>query len=233
MIARYAGNPDADLPSFVRVGPTGNAGSGFLGPRYERSRLAGWPVAVLQRSHRHSTGPATARRIAEFHGRPVRPAASGHALRVASAVRGARPAVDAGAGGVQHHRGLAGEPRPLRQHRLRSKLFPGAETGRGGGVVRRVGQDNYDSHADNFVCHRRTWMCSIQPGPGCCRICRTAVCWTTPWSCGWARLPDAVHQQPRGPRPLHPCLDDCAGRRRHPWRPSLRSHGPGRPRGAR
>src|SRR3954453_20466757 len=35
MIARYVGNPDADLPSFVRMGPTGNAGAGYLGPRYE------------------------------------------------------------------------------------------------------------------------------------------------------------------------------------------------------
>src|SRR4051794_23397554 len=35
MIARYNGNPDADLPSFVRMGPTGNAGAGYLGPRYE------------------------------------------------------------------------------------------------------------------------------------------------------------------------------------------------------
>src|SRR5581483_5438836 len=35
MIAKYLGNPDADLPSFVRMGPTGNAGAGYLGPSYE------------------------------------------------------------------------------------------------------------------------------------------------------------------------------------------------------
>src|SRR5437763_1066739 len=35
MIAKYLGNPEADLPSFVRMGSTGNAGSGYLGPRYE------------------------------------------------------------------------------------------------------------------------------------------------------------------------------------------------------
>ena len=28
MVARYLGNADADLPSFVRMGPTGNAGAG-------------------------------------------------------------------------------------------------------------------------------------------------------------------------------------------------------------
>ncbi len=34
MVAKYVGSPDADLPNFVRMGPTGNAGSGFLGPQY-------------------------------------------------------------------------------------------------------------------------------------------------------------------------------------------------------
>src|SRR5947209_13844468 len=35
MVARYLGNADADLPSFVRMGPTGNAGAGYLGPQCE------------------------------------------------------------------------------------------------------------------------------------------------------------------------------------------------------
>src|SRR4029079_10247793 len=35
MIARYNGNPAAALPSFVRMGPTGNAGAGYLGPRFD------------------------------------------------------------------------------------------------------------------------------------------------------------------------------------------------------
>src|SRR5947207_2673465 len=35
MIAKYLGNADSDLPSFVRMGSVGNAGSGYLGPRYE------------------------------------------------------------------------------------------------------------------------------------------------------------------------------------------------------
>src|SRR6202008_3741829 len=39
MIAKYLGNPDADLPSFVRMGSTGNAGAGYLGPRYEPFHL--------------------------------------------------------------------------------------------------------------------------------------------------------------------------------------------------
>src|SRR5580765_6551036 len=35
MVARYLGQPEADLPSFVRMGPTGNAGAGYLGPQCE------------------------------------------------------------------------------------------------------------------------------------------------------------------------------------------------------
>ena len=27
-----------------------------------------------------------------------------------------------------------------------------------------VGQENYDSHADNFVCHKARLACSIRPG---------------------------------------------------------------------
>ncbi len=34
MVAKYLGQDDADLPSFVRTGPAGNAGFGYLGPRY-------------------------------------------------------------------------------------------------------------------------------------------------------------------------------------------------------
>src|SRR4051794_8390999 len=35
VIAKFNGNPDADLPSFVRMGSTGNGGAGYLGPAYE------------------------------------------------------------------------------------------------------------------------------------------------------------------------------------------------------
>lgn len=35
VIAKFHGNPDSDLPTFIRTGSTGNGGSGFLGPRYQ------------------------------------------------------------------------------------------------------------------------------------------------------------------------------------------------------
>jgi hypothetical protein len=44
MVAKYNGDPDADLPSFIQMGIDGgesspNAGSGFLGPAYQPFRL--------------------------------------------------------------------------------------------------------------------------------------------------------------------------------------------------
>src|SRR3954453_4808265 len=35
VVAKFNGNPDSDLPSFVRMGSTGNGGAGSLGPAYE------------------------------------------------------------------------------------------------------------------------------------------------------------------------------------------------------
>src|SRR5262249_56812227 len=44
MAAKYLGNPDSDLPSFVQIERDGgesspNAGSGFLGPAYQPFKL--------------------------------------------------------------------------------------------------------------------------------------------------------------------------------------------------
>src|SRR3954454_22657032 len=35
VVAKFNGDPGADLPSFVRMGPCGNAGAGYLGPPHE------------------------------------------------------------------------------------------------------------------------------------------------------------------------------------------------------
>ena len=52
MIAKYLGRPDADLPSFVRMGPCGNAGAGYLGPQLR---------AVQHRSRRPAAATSPAR----------------------------------------------------------------------------------------------------------------------------------------------------------------------------
>jgi hypothetical protein len=155
MIARYAGNPDADLPSFIRMGPCGNAGAGYLGPRYE-------PFA-LDRSGRlptftapYVTGPAEGRRgellrfvedgfARDHHAEPFRAhrmaeERAWRLMRARSAFDVSRdwPAARARYGDTEFGR------RCFLALKLAEANVPFIE----------VGQDNYDSHADNFVCHK-------------------------------------------------------------------------------
>lgn len=39
IVAKYCGNQDSDLPNFVKISSNGNAGSGFLGPKYHPFNL--------------------------------------------------------------------------------------------------------------------------------------------------------------------------------------------------
>ena len=39
IVAKYCGNDDSDLPNFVKISSNGNAGAGFLGPKYQPFRL--------------------------------------------------------------------------------------------------------------------------------------------------------------------------------------------------
>ncbi len=155
MIARYNGHPDADLPSFVRIGPCGNAGAGYLGPRYEPfaigrdgrlpyfSEPTGTPQAQQRRgellnfmegqfAQDHRATPFEAHRLAE---------ARAHRLMRARRVfdtTGDWPAA----------RDRYGNTAFGRHCFLARKLVEA------GVPFVEVGQDNYDSHADNFVCHR-------------------------------------------------------------------------------
>jgi hypothetical protein len=155
VVARYLGNPAADLPSFVRVGPTGNAGSGYLGPRYapfsvgRDGRLPTFSTPLLNpqaeqrrrellrfveegfaRDHRaepfaaHTTGRERAYRL----------------LRARSAFDITRD--------WPRYRERYGDTEFGRSCLLARKLVEQ------GVPFVEVGQDNYDSHADNFVCHK-------------------------------------------------------------------------------
>jgi hypothetical protein len=155
MIARYVGNPDADLPSFVRFGPCGNAGAGFLGPAYEPfslDRTGGLPYFTTPLV----TGPGQQRRgdllrfmedqfAQQHHAEPF----EAHRTSEARAWRlmRARSAFD------------ITREWPQARDRYGDTAF-----GRGCFLARKlveagvpfveIGQDNYDSHADNFVCHK-------------------------------------------------------------------------------
>lgn len=155
MVAKYLGNSDADLPSFVRMGPVGNAGAGYLGPQYEPFSLG--RTGQLPSFAGSSTATDSETRRADL-------------LRF---VEG-EFALDAKAEPFESHR-LAKE-RSYRLLRARktfdiSKEWPEAKERYGdtdfgkncllarklveaGVSFIEVGQDNYDSHADNFVCHK-------------------------------------------------------------------------------
>jgi hypothetical protein len=155
MIAKFLGDADSDLPTFIRMGSTGNAGAGYLGPAYE-------PFS-LERTGRLGTfgAPINTPEVDQRRGDLLR-------------ALDAEFATDHPADPYQGHR-MAKE-RSWRLMRSRgvfdvSKEWPEAkerygetEFGRACFMALRlaeagvpfveVGQENYDSHADNFVCHK-------------------------------------------------------------------------------
>jgi len=155
MIARYLGNADADLPTFVRMGPCGNAGSGYLGPRYEPFSV-GRDGKLPYFTSPYLEAPREARR--------------NDLLRFMEAERGKESMAEP----LESHR--VAKERSWRLLRAKSlfdtskdwpshkELYGDSDFGRGCFLARKlvesgvpfveVGQDNYDSHADNFVCHK-------------------------------------------------------------------------------
>jgi hypothetical protein len=155
MIAKYLGNPASDLPSFVRTGSTGNAGSGYLGPNYE-------PFSIDRTGRMpYFTTP---------YGTPQTEQRRGDLLRFMED----EFAREHKAEPFESHR--LGKERAYRLLKAKAafditKEWPKAkdrygdtEFGRGCLLARQlveagvpfieIGQENYDSHADNFVCHK-------------------------------------------------------------------------------
>ncbi len=155
MVARYLGNPDADLPSFVRMGPTGNAGAGFLGPNYEpfsMSRDGRLPTfargGVNQdiEERRAELLRFVEQGFAETH--QAEPFAAHQTARERTwRLMRARAAFDIEQEWPRY-RDLYGDGEFGRRCLLARKLIEN------GVPFVEVGQDNYDSHADNFVVHK-------------------------------------------------------------------------------
>lgn len=155
MIAKYLGNPDSDLPSFVRMGSTGNAGSGYLGPRYEPFHVSqngqlpyfSAPLVTPQVQERRNdllnfmeAERAKERRAEPFESHRL---AEQRALRLMRArqvfnVDNEWPAAQARYGNTSFGRGC------FMARKLIENGVPFVE----------VGQENYDSHADNFTVHK-------------------------------------------------------------------------------
>jgi len=155
VIAKYNGDLGSDLPTFVRMGSCGNAGAGYLGPAHEPFSL-GRDGKLGSFSTPYLADDAEKKRADLFR-------------FVESEF-----AVDHKAEPFASHR--TAKERAWRLLRAKavfdiSKEWPTAKErygdsdfGRGCLMARKlveagvpfveVGQENYDSHADNFVCHK-------------------------------------------------------------------------------
>ncbi|MGE3805631.1 MAG: DUF1501 domain-containing protein [Gemmataceae bacterium] len=155
MIAKYAGNIDADLPSFIRMGPTGNAGSGYLGPQYEPfgigrdGRLGGFTSAYLDEKEEKRRAELF-RFMEEQNGK----------LNKAEPFDSHRFAKER-AWKLLRAKKVFDISKDWDQYKDR---YGDSDLGRGLLMARKlveagvpfieIGHDNYDSHADNFVCHK-------------------------------------------------------------------------------
>jgi hypothetical protein len=155
VIAKFNGNPDADLPSFVRMGSTGNGGAGYLGPAHEpfsidrNGRLGSFTSPYLPDADekkradlfRFVEGEFTSEHRAEPYG--SHRTAKERAWRLLRA------------------KGVFDTSKDWPKAKER---YGDTDFGRGCFMARKlveagvpfveVGQENYDSHADNFVCHK-------------------------------------------------------------------------------
>jgi hypothetical protein len=155
VVARYCGNPDADLPSFVRTGPCGNGGAGYLGPRYEpfsidrAGRLPYFTAPYVNQQAQERRGELLQFMEEQFARDHAAEPFESHRLAEQRTWRllRARQAFDISREWPQR-RERYGDTDFGRGCFLASKLVEA------GVPFVEVGQDNYDSHADNFVCHK-------------------------------------------------------------------------------
>jgi hypothetical protein len=155
VIAKFNGDAGADLPTFVRMGPCGNAGSGYLGPAYEpfgidrNGRLPYFTTSYLT--------PEADKRRADLFREVESEFASGLAAEPFDSHRTAKER----AWRLLRAKGafdLSKEPEKLKERYGETEFAKGCLMARrlveSGVPFVEVGQDNYDSHADNFVCHK-------------------------------------------------------------------------------
>ncbi|MDP6036479.1 MAG: DUF1501 domain-containing protein [Verrucomicrobiota bacterium] len=155
VIAKYCGNLDADLPSFVRMGPTGNAGPGYLGPNYapfslqHDGRMPTFSTSSLKPEVRARRAELFRFLEKEFAKQHTAEPFESHRLAKERAWRllRAREAFDVSKEWTKQ-KDRYGDSNFGRGCFMALKLIE-----RGVPFV-EIGHDNYDSHANNFVCHK-------------------------------------------------------------------------------
>jgi hypothetical protein len=156
MIAKYCDHPESDLPSFVKMGPTGEyGGAGYLGPKYDPfilgtdGRLPSFANPAVQQEVQDRRGELLAF-MEEQHAKEhlARPNASHREaeLRAIRLMR-ARRVFD-----VNDEWEKARE-RYGDTHFGRG-CFTAVKLVEAGVPFVEVGQMGYDSHNDNFSCHK-------------------------------------------------------------------------------
>jgi hypothetical protein len=153
--AKYLGRDDADLPNFVKVSSQGDAGAGFLGPKYQPFGIGSEggmpPFSVSQLNpevelRRHELRTFIEESFTRTH--RATPARMHHeSYEAARRLQKAREAFKI-EGEWEKHRELYGDSQFGRRCLLARKLVEA------GVPFIEVGQSSYDSHADNFVWHK-------------------------------------------------------------------------------
>jgi hypothetical protein len=155
VVAKYRGRDDADLPNFVKLSSQGDAGAGFLGPKFQPFSLSAEggmpPFSVSQMApdaelRRHELRSFVEDRFAAERKAEV---ARMHreAYEAARRLQKARAAFTIDEE-WEKHRDLYGDSGFGRRCLLARRLIEA------GVPFVEVGQSSYDSHADNFSWHK-------------------------------------------------------------------------------
>lgn len=155
IVAKYQGQAGADLPSFVKISSQGDAGSGFLGPKYQPFSIGsegGLPTFSVSQME-----PGLESKRHELRSFIEEQFAAQHKVEVARMHREAYEASRR----LQRAREVFKIDAEWEQHR---ELYGDSAFGRRCLLARRlveagvsfieVGQSSYDSHADNFSWHK-------------------------------------------------------------------------------
>lgn len=155
ILAKYLGNEDAALPSFIKISSQGNTGAGFLGPRYQPFSM-GWDCRLPtfttsnKRSEdddrRHGLRGFLEKRYAARHN-AVTSQMHVEANEAARRLGGAKEVFEIDEE-WEKNKPLYGDSQFGRRCMMARKLVEN------GVAFVEVGQSGYDTHADNFTGHK-------------------------------------------------------------------------------
>ncbi|MCO6457744.1 MAG: DUF1501 domain-containing protein [Pirellulaceae bacterium] len=167
IVARYSGRPESDLPNFIKISSQGDAGSGFLGPRYQPFQLdQDGKLPPFSSSQLSAQAEGLRHELRDF-------LEAGFAARsAAEPARMHREAYEQ-ARRLQHVRDVFQIDQQWERYR---EQYGDSKLGRRCLLARclieagvsfvEVGQSGYDTHADNFSGHKALVPCMDQAWAG-------------------------------------------------------------------